>query len=76
MKTSDSFLYRFNREEIQKETIMDGKYLVKYDSEDGRVHTIYVNVGLDCPQIWETVDLPSAELYTECERHLIDKENN
>ena len=65
-----SFFYKFSGEEVGNEVLMDGKYRVKYDTEDGRVYGIKVNVGLDFPQIWENIDLPSASLYQACENDL------
>ena len=72
MKTSPPFFYDFDHEEIQKKVFMTGKYQVTFDHEEERVFDIYVNTGLDCPQIWETVDKYSYELYSACERHLSD----
>ena len=79
MKTSNAFLHTFDHEAIQEndsggKVYMTGKYQVAYDHEDGKVYDIYVNTGLDCPQIWETVDLYSQELFGACEEHLINEE--
>ena len=59
MKTKE-FFHQFDHEEIQEGVFMNGKYLVAYDYEDGKVYDLYVNTGLDCPQIWELVDLPGS----------------
>ena len=67
-----SFFYEFSGEEIGDEVLVDGKYRVRYDTEEGRVYGISVNVGLDCPQIWVTIDSPSASLYRACEQDLAE----
>ena len=72
MKTKE-FFHQFDHEEIQEGVFMNGKYQVAYDYEEGKVYDIYVNTGLDCPQIWETVDLYSQELFGACEEHLINE---
>ena len=76
MKTSNSFLHKFNREEIQKGIIMDGRYLVNYDSEDNRVFDVYINVGDDLVYNPITLDreLPYHEdgVYQACEQHLAE----
>ena len=72
MKLSKGFFYQFDKQEIQKEVFMTGKYQVTYEYEDNRVLGIMVNVGLDCPQIWEKIDIYNRELYEACEQHLID----
>ena len=70
MKTKE-FFHQFDHEEIQEGVFMNGKYQVAYDHEEGKVYDIYVNTGLDCPQIWELVDLP-GELYSICEQDLAE----
>ena len=77
MKTK-AFFHTFDHEAIQEndsggKVYMTGKYQVAYDHEDGKVYDIYVNRGLDCPQIWELVDLP-GDLYSICEQDLINEE--
>ena len=72
MKTSTPFFYDFDHEEIQDDTFITGKYKVAFDYDEGRVFDIRVNVGLDMPQIWETVNLYSYKLYRLCEQHLSD----
>jgi len=69
----NEFFYEFNREETKEDVIMDGKYRVRYDTEEGRVYGIEVNVGLDCPQIWETIQSPSMRLYQACENDLVGR---
>ena len=70
MKTKE-FFHQFDHEEIQEGVFMNGKYRVAYDydEETNKVYDLYINTGLDCPQIWEIVDLPGS-LYSICEKDL------
>ena len=76
MKTSEAFFHYFEGQEgvieIRKDVRIAGKFLVRYEHDEGKVFGIEVNTGLDCPQIWERVDIYNRELYTICEQHLID----
>lgn len=71
MKLSKPFFHYFRTvEEVRKGVRIAGKYSIAYDYEDGKVHGIYVNTGLDMPQVWELIEEPGIELRTVCKNHL------